>query len=106
MVAIEALLNLLNRQTADILGSGRGASITIHARGFERTVSNMTSLSVVVPAYNEEEGLLTFHRRLVAVLDGIDMAAEIIYVNDGSRIVRWPSCTRFTARTREGVCSI
>ncbi len=45
----------------------------------------MTSLSVVVPAYNEEEGLLTFHRRLVAVLDGIDMTAEIVYVNDGSR---------------------
>jgi polyisoprenyl-phosphate glycosyltransferase len=44
----------------------------------------MTSLSVVVPAYNEEDGLLTFHRRLGAVLDGIDMATEIIYVNDGS----------------------
>ena len=44
----------------------------------------MTSLSVVVPAYNEEAGLLTFHRRLSAVLHGVDMATEIIYVNDGS----------------------
>jgi glycosyltransferase involved in cell wall biosynthesis len=42
-------------------------------------------LSIVVPAYNEMEVLPEFHRRLVAVLDTIDMAAEIIYVNDGSR---------------------
>ena len=47
--------------------------------------TNMTVLSVVVPAYNEEEGLLAFHQRLVAVLDGIDMATEIVYVNDGSK---------------------
>lgn len=42
-------------------------------------------LSVVVPAYNEEAVLLPFHRRLTAVLDGLGMEAEIIYVNDGSR---------------------
>jgi glycosyltransferase involved in cell wall biosynthesis len=35
--------------------------------------------------YNEEEGLLKFHERLVAVLDSIDMATEIVYVNDGSK---------------------
>jgi glycosyltransferase involved in cell wall biosynthesis len=42
------------------------------------------SLSVVVPAYNEEAVLPDFHRRLAAVLDGIDADAEVIYVNDGS----------------------
>jgi polyisoprenyl-phosphate glycosyltransferase len=43
------------------------------------------TLSVVVPVYNEEEVLPEFHRRLAAVLDGLPAAAEIIYVNDGSR---------------------
>jgi glycosyltransferase involved in cell wall biosynthesis len=43
------------------------------------------TLSVVVPVYNEHEVLPEFHRRLAAVLDGLPAAAEIIYVNDGSR---------------------
>jgi glycosyltransferase involved in cell wall biosynthesis len=42
-------------------------------------------LSVVVPAYNEQEVLPEFHSRLTTVLDGICRSAEIIYVNDGSR---------------------
>jgi polyisoprenyl-phosphate glycosyltransferase len=42
------------------------------------------SLSVVVPVYDEEEGLVEFHRRLAAVLDELDADAEVIYVNDGS----------------------
>ena len=41
-------------------------------------------LTVVVPVYNEEEVLLDFHRRLAAVLDGLTLQSEIIYVNDGS----------------------
>jgi polyisoprenyl-phosphate glycosyltransferase len=44
------------------------------------------SLSVVVPAYNEEAVLPEFHRRLAATLDALaaDLDAEIVYVNDGS----------------------
>lgn len=42
-------------------------------------------LSVVVPAYNEQEVLPEFHRRLGAVLDGFEGVCEIVYVNDGSR---------------------
>ncbi len=42
-------------------------------------------LSVVVPAYDEASVLETFHRRLAAVLDGLDLASEVVYVNDGSR---------------------
>jgi polyisoprenyl-phosphate glycosyltransferase len=41
-------------------------------------------LSVIVPAYNEEQVLASFHDRLGAVLALLDMRAEIIYVNDGS----------------------
>ncbi|MBX9965084.1 MAG: glycosyltransferase family 2 protein [Burkholderiales bacterium] len=43
------------------------------------------SLSVVVPAYNEQEVLGEFHRRLVDVLDGLPAVSEVVYVNDGSR---------------------
>jgi glycosyltransferase involved in cell wall biosynthesis len=42
------------------------------------------SLSIVVPAYNEEEVLPEFHRRLSAVLASMPCQAEVIYVNDGS----------------------
>jgi glycosyltransferase involved in cell wall biosynthesis len=42
------------------------------------------SLSVVVPAFNEEQVLPEFHRRLSAVLDTMPVTAEIVYVNDGS----------------------
>lgn len=41
-------------------------------------------LSVVVPAFNEENVLAAFHRRLVAALGSINGTWEIIYVDDGS----------------------
>lgn len=42
-------------------------------------------LSVVVPAYNEEECLDECHRRLTTVLAGLDLDYELLFVNDGSR---------------------
>ena len=42
-------------------------------------------LSVIVPAYNEEQVLPEFHRRLSQVLNSMDITAEILYVNDGSK---------------------
>jgi len=41
-------------------------------------------LSVVAPVYNEQEVLPEFHRRLSDVLKGMQVNAEILYVNDGS----------------------
>jgi glycosyltransferase involved in cell wall biosynthesis len=46
--------------------------------------SNKLILSVVVPAYNEEEVLPEFHRRLTGVLEKLSFFSEILYVNDGS----------------------
>ncbi len=43
------------------------------------------ALSVVVPAYNEEEVLPAFHARLAPVMDRIGLSWEVVYVNDGSR---------------------
>jgi glycosyltransferase involved in cell wall biosynthesis len=42
-------------------------------------------LSVVVPAYDEAEVLPAFHQRLSTALAETGLAAEIVYVNDGSR---------------------
>ncbi|HEY0785220.1 MAG TPA: glycosyltransferase family 2 protein [Acidobacteriaceae bacterium] len=42
-------------------------------------------LSVVVPCYNEQEGVHECHRRLTEVLTGMRVDYEIVYVNDGSR---------------------
>ncbi|NLD46001.1 MAG: glycosyltransferase family 2 protein [Clostridiaceae bacterium] len=41
--------------------------------------------SVVVPLYNEEEVLLETYKRLKKVMDSINEAYEIVFVNDGSR---------------------
>ena len=36
----------------------------------------MAKLTVVVPAYNESEGLRDFHARLAAVFDGLDLQTD------------------------------
>src|SRR5689334_3691701 len=41
-------------------------------------------LTVLVPAYNESEVLLEFHRRLSAVLMRLPLDTEVLYINDGS----------------------
>lgn len=42
-------------------------------------------LSVIVPVYNEQEMIVTFHRRLQRALAATDMPRiEVIYINDGS----------------------
>jgi dolichol-phosphate mannosyltransferase len=41
-------------------------------------------LSIVVPCYNEEDGIDEFHRRTRSVLNKLGLPAEIVFVNDGS----------------------
>lgn len=45
---------------------------------------NKLILSVVVPAYNEQEVLPEFHRRLSEALAKLSFSSEILYINDGS----------------------
>ena len=59
----------------------------------------MAKLSVVVPAYNESEGLREFHARLAAVLDGLDLESEVLYVDDGSSDDTFSSCAPFAKAT-------
>lgn len=49
-----------------------------------------SGLSVVVPCYNEEDGILELHRRVSAVCRGsIGDAYELVLVNDGSSDATW-----------------
>ena len=48
-------------------------------------MTDAPALSIVVPAYNEQEVLPEFHRRLAGALEGIGLTWEVVYVNDGSR---------------------
>jgi glycosyltransferase involved in cell wall biosynthesis len=41
-------------------------------------------LSVVIPVYNEEQGLAALFARLYPALDALRIPYEIIFVNDGS----------------------
>lgn len=41
-------------------------------------------LSVIVPCYNEEEGIVETNKRLVQILSENQIEFEIIYINDGS----------------------
>jgi undecaprenyl-phosphate 4-deoxy-4-formamido-L-arabinose transferase len=42
-------------------------------------------LSVVIPVYNEEQGLATLFSRLYPALDALHIPYEILFINDGSR---------------------
>ena len=45
----------------------------------------MPDLSVVIPVYNEEENLPVLWEELRGVLEGLGLAVEVIFVDDGSR---------------------
>src|SRR5450756_2418060 len=42
-------------------------------------------VSVVIPVYNEEQGLQTLFNRLYPALDQLGIAYEIVFINDGSQ---------------------
>jgi glycosyltransferase involved in cell wall biosynthesis len=49
----------------------------------------MPTLTIVIAAYNEQAALPAMHPRLAKVLDGLDVAARVLYVDDGSRDGTW-----------------
>ncbi|MDP2785754.1 MAG: glycosyltransferase [Sulfurimicrobium sp.] len=46
---------------------------------------NTPDVSVIIPVYNEEEGLQTLFDRLYPALDKLETSYEIVFINDGSR---------------------
>ncbi len=45
----------------------------------------MIEVSIVIPVYNEEEGLAALFNRLYPALDQLNVRYEIIFINDGSK---------------------
>jgi dolichol-phosphate mannosyltransferase len=43
------------------------------------------TIEIIVPVYNEEAGLASFHERLASVVDRLPYAFSVCYVDDGSR---------------------
>jgi len=41
--------------------------------------------SIIIPMYNEQEGIAEAYKRLTAVMQGLNESYELIFVNDGSR---------------------
>ena len=47
--------------------------------------ADAVALSVVIPVYNEEPGLIALFDRLYPALDALKLRYEIVFINDGSR---------------------
>jgi glycosyltransferase involved in cell wall biosynthesis len=56
-----------------------------------------TEISVVVPAYNEEESVRPLYEQLLPVLDGMQRKFEIIFVDDGSSDGTFPVLEQIAA---------
>ncbi len=50
----------------------------------EAVIHTRPALSVVVPCFNEANGIDAFHSRIVAAMEVVEETWELIYVNDGS----------------------
>ncbi|MDJ0509016.1 MAG: glycosyltransferase family 2 protein [Crocosphaera sp.] len=46
---------------------------------------NQVEISIIIPCYNEEQGLDSLFERLLRVLNGLNVPYEIVCVDDGSR---------------------
>lgn len=57
----------------------------MHTTDAPMPVESPTRISVVVPAYDEQDVLQAFHARLATVMASLACEWEVIYVNDGSR---------------------
>ena len=79
----------LSTYTAEQLRALVGAGTTA-------TVDPSIEISVVVPAYNEEENLDALWHRLRPVLDAVG-GGEVVLVDDGSRDATWSEITRLAA---------
>ena len=58
---------------------------------------NQPTLSIVVPAYNEEENVPLLHEAIARVLDATGIDAEILFVDDGSKDGTWSAIERRAA---------
>jgi len=57
-----------------------------------------SSVSVVIPCYNEEEVLPELYRRVTLVLSNVGRPYEVIFVDDGSNDRTWPMLLEYQAK--------
>ena len=60
-----------------------------HEKRTAHVLPAIPNLSIVVPAYNEEDNLEEIYRQLIKVLPQLNMNWEVIFVDDGSRDGTW-----------------
>jgi len=60
-------------------------------------------LSLVVPVFNEEESIDLFLDTVAALMERDGLRFEIVFVNDGSRTIRWATCS--TAAPTTAACA-
>jgi dolichol-phosphate mannosyltransferase len=63
-------------------------------------------LSVIIPAYNEEEMIKKTSETISGILDGENIDFELLFINDGSSDNTWKAITEEAARYKrvKGVC--
>jgi dolichol-phosphate mannosyltransferase len=79
------------------LAQANGPDLGMLARAAAAAPPPPPDLSVVIPAYNEQENLPTLYVRLVAALSPLGLTYEIIFVNDGSRDATLPTLQQLAA---------
>ncbi len=62
------------------------------------TTEHTQKLTIVVPAYNEAAVLESFHLRLMAVLNALDLDCSVLYVDDGSSDDTWRLMCELSSR--------
>lgn len=67
-----------------LINSSQGSPFA-HPKGLTLNPEPGPTLSVIVPCFNEEEGIQACHDHLSKVLRGIGISYEILYVDDGSK---------------------
>ncbi len=71
------------RWLQSVLAAGQG--LAAGQVGYPHGAVQPPDLTVVVPVFNEQENLPELYRRLNAVLQGLDLHYELVWVDDGSR---------------------
>lgn len=67
--------------------------------------SSITSISLVIPVYNEEGNLGELHQRLTSVLTDLGLPYELLFIDDGSKDGTW-TLVRELATTDQHVVGI
>ena len=80
----QSLARLLAAGTNPAINNGRLRQTVGGIKTAPSTPEHQPELSVVIPVFNEEENITALHSRLTAVLEGIHIDYEIIFVDDGS----------------------